>query len=96
MAKEIEQFKSDLLASARQMKTGKSARITTVDIFPAAEARNAVGLSQARFAALMGGAVRTLQEWKQGRCYPTGAAKTLLRVIKNHPEVLLEMVETAG
>ncbi len=96
MDKEIEQFKTDLLASVRQMKTGKAACMTTVDIFPAVEARNAVGLSQARFAALMGVSVRTLQEWEQGRRSPTGAAKTLLRVAKNHPEVLLEMVETAG
>ncbi len=96
MDKEIEQFKTDLLASVRQMKTGKAVRMTTVDIFPAAEARNAVGLSQARFAALMGVSVRTLQEWEQGRRSPTGAAKTLLRVAKNHPEVLLEMVEITG
>lgn len=96
MDKETEQFKADLLASVRQMKTGKASRMTTVEIYPAAEARNAMGLSQTHFAALMGVSVRTLQEWEQGRRSPTGAAKTLLRVAKNHPEVLLEMIKIAG
>ena len=36
-------------------------------------------------------AARPLQDWEQGRRYPTGAAKTLLRVAMAHPEVLIEM-----
>jgi hypothetical protein len=34
---------------------------------------------------------RTLQDWEQGRRAPTGAAKTLLRVSVDHPEVLREL-----
>jgi putative transcriptional regulator len=89
--KEMEQFQKDLLESVRQMKMGKAARVTQVELSPIAEARAASGLSQAQFAALMGVSVRTLQEWEQGRRHPSGAAKTLLRVAAAHPEVLREL-----
>ncbi|MBA3903086.1 MAG: transcriptional regulator [Rhodocyclaceae bacterium] len=91
MDKEMEQFQKDLLESVRQMKMGKAARVTQVELSPIAEARAASGLSQAQFAALMGVSVRTLQEWEQGRRHPSGAAKTLLRVAAAHPEVLREL-----
>jgi len=92
MDKELEQFQNDLLASVRQMKAGEAARITKVDISPIVTARNTLGLSQSRFAELLGVSKRTLQEWEQGRRTPTGAAKTLLRVVERHPEVLRELV----
>jgi len=49
------------------------------------------GLSQARFAALLGVSVRTLQEWEQGRRQPSGAAKTLIAIAQKRPEVLNEL-----
>lgn len=91
MDKEMEQFQNDLLKSIRQMKAGRAARVTEVPVSPIVAARNAAGLSQARFAALLGVSVRTLQEWEQGRRSPSGAAKTLLRVAEKHPEVLREL-----
>jgi putative transcriptional regulator len=91
MDKEMEQFQNDLLESVRQMKAGQAARVTEVPVSPIVAARNATGLSQARFAALLGVSVRTLQEWEQGRRSPSGAAKTLLRVAEKHPEVLREL-----
>ncbi len=91
MDKEMERFQKDLLMSVRQMKAGKAARVTQVELSPIAAARAASGLSQAQFAVLMGVSVRTLQEWEQGRRQPSGAAKTLLRVAAAHPEVLREL-----
>ena len=87
MDKEMEQFKSDLLKSVRQMKTGK-ARVTTVQVSAAAEARNRVGLSQSEFAKLLGVSVRTVQDWEQGRREPSGAARTLLRIAAQNPEAV--------
>lgn len=81
----------ELLAAVKQMKTGRPARQTTVELTPAAQARMRVGLSQTRFASLLGVSVRTLQDWEQGRREPTGAAKTLLRVATAHPDVLRDM-----
>ena len=91
MDKEMEQFQNDLLTSVRQMKAGKAARITNVKIPSIVAARNTLGLSQSRFAELLGVSKRTLQEWEQGRRTPNGAAKTLLRVVERHPEVLREL-----
>jgi putative transcriptional regulator len=84
----MEQFKNDLLKSARQMKTGKAARVTTVEVSAAAEARNRVGLSQSEFAKLLGVSVRTVQDWEQGRREPSGAARTLLRIAAQNPEAV--------
>ena len=83
----MEQFQNDLLESVRQMKAGKASRITNVNVSSIVAARNTLGLSQSRFAELLGVSKRTLQEWEQGRRTPTGAAKTLLRVVERHPEV---------
>ncbi len=88
MDKEIEQFQNDLLASVRQMKTGKAARVTAVEVSAATEARNRVGMSQSEFAKLLGVSVRTLQDWEQGRREPSGAAKTLLRIASQNPEAV--------
>jgi putative transcriptional regulator len=88
MDKEIKKFQNDLLKSVRQMKTGKAARVTTVQISAAAEARNRVGLSQNEFAKLLGVSVRTVQDWEQGRREPSGAARTLLRIAAQNPEAV--------
>lgn len=93
MPADVEAFKRDLLESVRQMRRGKAARVTTVNVPCAAEARSAVGLSQQAFARLLGVSVRTLQDWEQGRREPTGAARTLLRLAVSHPEVLRELNE---
>jgi putative transcriptional regulator len=88
MDKEMEKFQNNLLESVRQMKVGKAARVTTVEVSAATEARNRVGLSQSEFAKLLGVSVRTLQDWEQGRRKPSGAAKTLLRIASQNPEAV--------
>lgn len=91
MSNDLEQFKQDLLKSVKQMRQGEAARVTHVKGPQAAEARSRTGLSQEQFARLLGVSARTLQDWEQGRREPTGAAKTLLRVAYEHPEVLLKL-----
>ncbi len=91
MSEELERFKKDLLKSVKQMRSGEAARVTRVKSSEAAEARSRTGLSQEQFARLLGVSARTLQDWEQGRREPTGAAKTLLRVAYEHPEVLLKL-----
>ena len=54
--------------------------------------RGKLGLSQSKFAAILGISADTLQNWEQGRRTPTGPAKVLLRIVARHPEVLLEVV----
>jgi len=53
--------------------------------------RGKLGLSQSKFAAILGISADTLQNWEQGRRTPTGPAKVLLKIAARHPEVLLEV-----
>lgn len=55
-----------------------------------ARIRNKLGLSQNKFAALLGISENTLQNWEQGRRRPTGPARVLLKVAARHPDVILE------
>jgi len=73
----------------RELKRGDYGRI--VNIPSVAGIREKTGLSQARFAALLGVSVRTLQDWEQGRRAPSGAARTLLLVADRNPRVLLDV-----
>lgn len=82
-----------LLQSVREMKAGRAARITQVDLNEVAQARQNTGLSQAQFAEALSISKRTLQEWEQGRRAPSGAAKALIRIAKSHPEVVREALE---
>ena len=55
-----------------------------------AATRHKLGLSQSRFARLLGISVRTLHHWEQGTRTPSGAARVLLRVAAQHPEAVLQ------
>jgi len=80
---------TEILEGLRQLKRGEIGRVVTV---PAVAAiRERTGLSQAKFASLLGVSVRTLQEWEQGRRAPSGAARTLLMIAAKNPHTLLEV-----
>jgi len=51
-----------------------------------------LGLSQSKFAKLLGISVSTLQNWEQGRRKPEGPAKVLLNVAAKYPEAILNTV----
>ena len=60
--------------------------------FPDSEVRTVreqYGLSQDKFASLLGISVATLRNWEQGRRRPEGPARVLLRVAAEHPEAIL-------
>lgn len=78
---------AEILQSIKDMKAGNG----TVVLSAAAQARSATGLSQSRFAALLGVSVRTLQGWEQGRKQPSGAARTLLAIARKNPRAILEV-----
>ena len=56
-----------------------------------ARVRLRTGMSQTKFAKMLGVSKRTIQEWEQGRRKPTGAAKSLLTVAEKRPDVLREI-----
>jgi putative transcriptional regulator len=62
--------------------------------FPQTEVRalrKQFGLSQDKFAHLVGISVGTLRNWEQGRRKPEGPARVLLRIASMHPEALLDI-----
>ncbi len=79
----------EILQGIRDLKQGKTGRVLNVP--PVAEIRQNTGLSQSKFASLLGVSVRTLQDWEQGRRAPSGAARTLLLIAHKNPLVLLEV-----
>ncbi|MDA8168425.1 MAG: helix-turn-helix domain-containing protein [Nitrospiraceae bacterium] len=76
----------------RKDGTVEKDEIISEDRMLVAEARAKTGLSQDKFAALLGISARTLRDWEQGRRTPSGAAKTLLQIAAKHPDVLQEVV----
>ncbi|KZN15130.1 NadS family protein [Marinomonas sp. TW1] len=52
--------------------------------------RTKTGLSQSRFASLLGVSKRTLENWEQGRRQPTGPARALLKIVDADPEHALK------
>lgn len=54
-------------------------------------ARMNAGLTQAKFAALLGISVRTLQGWEQGQRKPALASRALITIAQKRPDVLREL-----
>ena len=80
---------TEILDGIRQLKRGESVRV--VNVPKVQSIRKKTGLSQARFASLLGVSVRTLQDWEQGRRAPSGAARTFLLIAHKTPSALLDV-----
>jgi putative transcriptional regulator len=86
----------ELLASVKQgaeIMRGTMQPSRTFE-FPETEVRalrEQFGLSQDKFADLVGISVGTLRNWEQGRRKPEGPARVLLQVASRHPEALLDI-----
>ena len=89
MTKGTRNIGREILDGLREIKRGDYGRVITIP--SVISIREKTGLSQARFAQLLGVSVRTLQDWEQGRRAPSGAARTLLMVAAKNPRALLEV-----
>ncbi len=89
MAKKARDVGGEILQGLREIKRGAIGRV--VNVPDVARTRAKTGLSQARFARLLGVSVRTLQDWEQGRRMPSGAARTLLMIAAKNPQALVEV-----
>jgi putative transcriptional regulator len=56
--------------------------------------RESYGLSQPKFATLLGISVGTLRNWEQGRRRPEGSARVLLRIVAKHPAAVFDVAAT--
>ena len=86
--KEMNEIRSGRRAAANVTRAADILGTGTPDV---ATLRARFQLSQAKFAALLGISVDTLQNWEQGRRRPDGPARVLLRVAAAHPDALLEL-----
>jgi len=81
----------ELMSSVQEMDAiikGEQKASRTFD-FPDPEVksiRDSMGMSQDRFAALLGVSKRTVENWEQGRRQPTGPARSLLRLVAADPK----------
>ena len=82
---------ADLLKTVGQMKKGKKGRTYSQEQLLAISVRKSVDLTQREFAKLLNVSIDTVQDWEQGRRSPRGAAKTLLKIVQSHPDVLEEL-----
>lgn len=81
----------EVLDGVREIQAGGGRRSVVAPELPVAKIRQRSGLSQEQFAAALGVSKRTIEQWEQGRRTPSGAARTLLKIVDRHPEVLLEL-----
>ena len=60
--------------------------------------RASLKLSRSKFALFMGVSARTIEGWEQRRRQPTGAARVLLAIATQHPQIIAEALsnEVAG
>ena len=89
MTKKSRNIGAEILQGLREIKRGQIGRV--VNVPDVAKTREKTGLSQARFAQLLGVSVRTLQDWEQGRRAPSRAARTLLMIAAKNPLTLVEV-----
>jgi putative transcriptional regulator len=88
---------NELLESLKQAKAiekGELKAARTFEFNPkndVVKVRDKMGLSQSKFASVLGISPDTLQNWEQGRRSPTGPARVLLKIAAKHPEILLEV-----
>jgi putative transcriptional regulator len=73
---------------ARQESADDAAAIQDAARF-ARRVRRRLGLSQAAFADRIDVPLETIRNWEQGKRVPTGAARSLLKVLDRAPEAAL-------
>jgi putative transcriptional regulator len=68
-----------------EMKPGRVTEFAPADV---KAIREQLGKSQAKFAAMLGVSVATLQNWEQGRRRPEGPARALLKIAAENPKAV--------
>ena len=90
---------NDLLKSfdeARTIRAGKrrASRVITFNPLQVKTIRRRLHVSQTQFAHLIGVSAATLRNWEQGRTYPEGAARALLKIAAYRPQTVLEALRS--
>ena len=92
---ELVQSMAQALAHAQGKRIGARVRKVAVTPEEIQKARKILGLSQDQFADAFGVSASTLRKWEQGQRAPTGAAKTLLKIIEREPRAVIRALKAA-
>jgi len=86
----------DSIDEARAIRAGrrKPSRVITFSPVKVKAIRKRLHVSQTQFANLIGVSAATLRNWEQGRTYPEGAARALLRIAARRPDAILEALRS--
>ena len=81
---------------ARAIRAGKRkpSRVITFNPVEVKAIRKRLHVSQAKFAHIIGVSAATLRNWEQGRTYPEGAARALLKIAAHRPDAVLEALRS--
>ncbi len=92
MATKMSSEGKQLLEDVRRiLDGGPPARIWTPEQLMVLTTRKHLDLSQNEFARLLGVPVGTIRDWEQGRKQPDSAARTLIKVARDHPGILRKL-----
>ena len=96
IAADLMQSLGEALAHA-QGRPAKGTRVYTIDVdtVDAKEVRRKMNLTQDEMAAALGTSPSGYKKWEQGVRAPSGAAKTLLRVMEKEPEAVIRALTAA-
>jgi putative transcriptional regulator len=103
MAKKVKRSRlaNDLFAGLTELRdfvAGKKTGAIVHTVIPsdtdARLARHKLGLSQREFAAVIGTGVGTVRKWELGTRRPSGAARTLIEVIKREPKAVARALKS--
>jgi putative transcriptional regulator len=89
LGNELVRSMAQALAHAQGKRTGARTHKFVIKPEDIQKARKRLGLSQDQFADAFGVSASTLRKWEQGQRSPTGAAKTLLRIIELEPKAVV-------
>lgn len=68
-------------------------QVTVPDDVDVKAIRERLGLTQLQFAARFGFSLGSIRNWEQAHRRPEGPARTLLKVIEKHPDVVRDALE---
>ena len=80
----------------RAIRTGKQkpSRVISFTPLEVRAIRMRLHVSRTQLAHLIGVSAATLRNWEQGRTYPEGAARVLLKIAARRPDAVLEALRS--
>ena len=84
---------NELMESIREMdaiQKGKRqpSRVIEYPEIQVKQLRESIGISQEKFALMLGVSKRTVENWEQGRAKPNAQAALLIRLVARYPETM--------